>query len=77
MIALDASALRTTLLWNEAALFALAAIDVILPRGFPLKRLTSPARTFMVMNAAAIMSLQVFFRSPQSLWRPTKVSKVA
>jgi cellulose synthase/poly-beta-1,6-N-acetylglucosamine synthase-like glycosyltransferase len=76
-VALDPSPFRTALLWNEAALFALAALDWIVPRWFPLKRITSPARTFMVMNAAGIMSLQVFFRSPQSLWRPTKVSKAA
>jgi hypothetical protein len=73
-VALDPSRFRTVLLWNEAALFALAAVDLIVPRWFPLKRLTSPARTFMVMNAAALLSIQVFLRSPQKLWRVSQVA---
>jgi cellulose synthase/poly-beta-1,6-N-acetylglucosamine synthase-like glycosyltransferase len=72
-VALHSSRFRTVLLWGEGALFALAAVDLIVPRWFPLKRLTSPARTFMVMNAAALLSIQVFFRSPQKLWRPSRV----
>jgi biofilm PGA synthesis N-glycosyltransferase PgaC len=72
-VALHPSRFRTVLLWDEAALFALAFLDLIVPKWFPLKRLTSPARTFMVMNAAALLSIQVFFRSPQKLWRVSRV----
>jgi len=57
----------------EAALVGLALIDGIIPKGFPLKRLTSPARTFLVMNSASLRAIQVFFRKPEKLWVPTKV----
>jgi cellulose synthase/poly-beta-1,6-N-acetylglucosamine synthase-like glycosyltransferase len=75
-VALDPSGSRTFLLWSEAALFALALLDFGMPPGFPLRRLTSPARTFLVMNTAALLSVQVFFRSPQNLWRPSRVRPV-
>ena len=39
----------------------LALLDRLVPSGFALKRLTSPARTFIVMNAAALASVVVFF----------------
>jgi hypothetical protein len=57
----------------ELALVALAWIDGIVPSGFRLKRLTSPARTFLVMNSASLRAVQVFFRTPEHLWMPTKV----
>ena len=75
--ALGPSGFRTYLLWSDAALLALALVDFVVPPWLPLKRLTSPARTFFVMNAAALFSVQVFFRSPRNLWRPTQVKPVA
>jgi len=51
----------------------LAAIDGFLPKGFALKRISSPARTFLAMNAASLAGLAVFFVEPTRLWRPTKV----
>jgi cellulose synthase/poly-beta-1,6-N-acetylglucosamine synthase-like glycosyltransferase len=51
----------------------LVALDFIVPRGFPLKRLTSPARTFFVMNAAAAAAIGVFFLPAERLWKPTRV----
>jgi hypothetical protein len=71
-VALPASPIRWLLLAAEAALFVLAFIDRFFPRGFPLKRLTSPARTFLVMNAASLAGLAVFFMEPTRLWRPTR-----
>lgn len=70
---LPASQIRWTLLAAEAAFFLLALIDGFFPKGFPLKRLTSPARTFLVMNAASMAGLAVFFMEPTRLWRPTRV----
>ena len=64
------------LMIDEIALALLAAMDRLVPSGFPLKRLTSPARTFLSMNAAAFCSPVVFFVSPNRLWRPTKVKLV-
>jgi biofilm PGA synthesis N-glycosyltransferase PgaC len=72
-LALDASPLRNLLLIAEAFLAALALADLLVPRKFPLKRVTSPARTFLSMNAAALLSITVFFVQPATLWRTTHV----
>ncbi len=72
-LTLRASPLRDVLLVGEAALAAVALVDAVVPRGFPLKRLTSPARTFLSMNAAALLSVMVFFVQPATLWRTTRV----
>jgi hypothetical protein len=53
----------------------LAALDYFddrLPDGFFLKRLSSVARTFVVMMLAALCALSIFFVPPQKLWKPTK-----
>jgi biofilm PGA synthesis N-glycosyltransferase PgaC len=72
-IALPNSSWRSFLLLDECMLMALAALDRFVPRKFPLKRLSSPARTFLAMNAAALLSVLVFFVPPESLWRPTRM----
>ena len=71
-LALPPSPFRTLLLLAEAALPVLALLDVAIPAGFPLKRLTSPARTFIVMNAASLAAVAVFFVPAGRLWKPTK-----
>jgi hypothetical protein len=58
-------------------LVALAVLDRFVPRAFPLKRISSPARTFVAMNAAALLAVLVFFVPPETLWRPTRMRKRA
>ena len=70
-LALPGSFFRTCLLAAETTLPALALLDRVVPPGFPLKRMTSPARTFIVMNAAALASVVVFFVPATRLWIPT------
>ncbi len=72
-VALPASPVRNALLAGDVAMPALALLDLWAPKGFALKRLTSAARMFLVMNAAALLSASVFFVSPRNLWRPTRV----
>jgi cellulose synthase/poly-beta-1,6-N-acetylglucosamine synthase-like glycosyltransferase len=72
-LALDPSPLRNILLMAEALPVALALVDIPIPRKSPLKRVTSPARTFLSMNAAALLSIMVFFVQPATLWRTTRV----
>jgi hypothetical protein len=72
-LALDASPLRSFLLIAAAFLAVLALVDGLVPRKFPLKRVTSPARTFLAMNAAALLSVVVFFVQPATLWRTTRM----
>jgi cellulose synthase/poly-beta-1,6-N-acetylglucosamine synthase-like glycosyltransferase len=56
----------------QVAFYGLAILDRWVPENSPLKRLSSPARTFVVMMLAALCALSVFFVSPQKLWTPTK-----
>jgi cellulose synthase/poly-beta-1,6-N-acetylglucosamine synthase-like glycosyltransferase len=70
---LHPSPLRRFLLIAEWAVAVFALVDTVLPRWFPLKRVTSPARTFLSMNAAALLSTMVFFVQPATLWRTTRV----
>ena len=72
-VALPASGFRTMLLIAEAAFVTLAAINGMIPRGFPLKSLSSPAHTFLTMNVAALAALKVFFVPATSIWKVTRV----
>jgi cellulose synthase/poly-beta-1,6-N-acetylglucosamine synthase-like glycosyltransferase len=71
--ALPDSSWRSFLLFDECMLVGLAALDGFIPAKFPLKRLSSPARTFAAMNAAAMLSILVFVVPPEILWRPTSM----
>jgi len=71
-LALPHSSFRALLLLAEGALAVLALLDPAMPAGFPLKRLTSPARTFIAMNAASLAAVTVFFVPAARLWKPTK-----
>ena len=70
---LPASPLRSTLLATALLVLALAALDPLLPKTFALRRISSPARSFVVLNAAALLSVMVFFVPPERLWKPTRV----
>lgn len=72
-LALRASPFRDFLLIDEIVFVALAVLDRYVPQSFPLKRISSPARTFLAMNAAALLSPAVFFLPAETLWRPTRV----
>ena len=72
-IALPSSRFRTLLLGGEVLLVAMAAVDWLVPKSFPLKRLTSPARSFLAMNAASLLSVGVFVAPPKPVWRPSQV----
>ncbi len=72
-IALPGSSERNFLLFDESMLLLLAVLDRFVPRKFPLKRLTSPARTFLAMNAAALLAILVFLVRTESLWRSTRM----
>lgn len=73
--ALPPTPFRQSMIWGDFVLLGLALVDLIVPHGFPLKRLTSPARMFLLMNAASIGALAVFFTKPDKFWAVTKVEK--
>ena len=63
--------------WNLAMLacqgifYGIAVLDLVLPSRMPLKRISSPVRTFVTMMIAALWGLAVFFVPAQSLWKVT------
>lgn len=61
---------------GQAAAYLLALLDAWLPASFPLKRLTSPLRTFAVLMAASLCALAILFVPARVLWRETRVSAV-
>jgi cellulose synthase/poly-beta-1,6-N-acetylglucosamine synthase-like glycosyltransferase len=73
-IALPASWFRTAVLIAGAAWLLLALSNSFISPAFALKRLTSPARTLLVMNAAALASVAVFVVPATRLWAPTRVN---
>ncbi len=56
-------------LLGQAAFYGLALLDMVTPDGFPLKRLTSPIRTFVVLMAAALCAVSILFLPASSFWR--------
>jgi hypothetical protein len=63
--------------WNTLAIgaqlviYGVAAVDLALPEGFPLKRVTSPIRAFVVLMAAALCAASILLRDSRSFWRPS------
>jgi poly-beta-1,6-N-acetyl-D-glucosamine synthase len=64
---------RQSLLILGLASVALALLDPLLPRNLFLRKVSSPARSFFVLNLASLLSPAVFFVSPDRLWRPTRI----
>ena len=60
---------RLAALAAQCAVYALALMDAAIPARFPLKRLSSPARSFTVMMLAVVCGLSVLFVNPRRLWR--------
>ncbi len=66
--------------WNailaglQAMFYLLALADLIIPTGTLLKRISSPARAFVNLMAAAAMAVCVFFLPPERIWKPTEAS---
>jgi cellulose synthase/poly-beta-1,6-N-acetylglucosamine synthase-like glycosyltransferase len=64
---------RWPLVAGMAAFYLAAAVDVVLPEGFPLKKLTSAVRTFLVLMAADLCAIVILFVPPSKLWKPTQL----
>ena len=66
--------------WNLLAVGAqlmfyfAAAMDPAVPRRSLLKRITAPARTFVVLMVASLFAASILFVPPQSLWKPTNIA---
>ena len=58
----------------QALFYLLALVDPWLPHRFPLKPLSSVARTFVVLMTAALLAVRIFFVPAAALWRETRVA---
>ena len=67
--------LRAAALIGQALFYGAALVDLALPESFPLKRLTSPIRSFVVLITSAACATSILFVSPQNLWKQTVVQR--
>jgi cellulose synthase/poly-beta-1,6-N-acetylglucosamine synthase-like glycosyltransferase len=56
-------------LGSQGAFYLLAAVDGLVPEGAALKRLSSAARTVVLILTAALLALRIFWVAPRELWR--------
>lgn len=62
---------------GQVVFYLIAALDYVLPEWLPFKRVTSLARTFVVLVISSLSAVRVFFVAPQKLWKETQVRKVS
>ena len=62
------------LVGSQVTIGGLALCDPRIPQRSALKRISSPARTFLVLLAATIQGLKVLFVAPRSLWKVTDIA---
>ena len=60
---------RLTALWLQVGFYGLAALDGVAREGSWFKRITSLARTFVVLMAASLCAAAVLFVPPRRLWK--------
>jgi poly-beta-1,6-N-acetyl-D-glucosamine synthase len=60
------------ILVSQLCFYGLAAIDPVVPEGWPVRRLTSPIRTFVVLMAAALLSVSIIVRPGLALWQDAR-----
>jgi poly-beta-1,6-N-acetyl-D-glucosamine synthase len=65
-------ALSVAVLAAQAAFYFLAAVDGAVGGNSVLKRISSPARTFVTLMGAAVCAVSILFVAPDKLWRPTR-----
>jgi biofilm PGA synthesis N-glycosyltransferase PgaC len=57
----------------QAAFYAAALLDLWVPDGAAIKRLSATARSFVVLMAAALCAALVLVRPPGEIWKETEV----
>jgi cellulose synthase/poly-beta-1,6-N-acetylglucosamine synthase-like glycosyltransferase len=65
---------RTAALAAQAAFYGLALADLAVPDSWPLKRLTSPVRVFVVLMLASLCAVSIFFVPRRVLWKETRIA---
>jgi poly-beta-1,6-N-acetyl-D-glucosamine synthase len=77
VIAVSSFLLPSPALWiaisAQALFYGFALMDGWVPEQSPIKKLTSPARTFCMLMMAALRAVSVFFVPSGELWKVTSV----
>jgi poly-beta-1,6-N-acetyl-D-glucosamine synthase len=60
---------RLTVWGAQLTVYGLAALNPAIPEKSPLKRLTSPLCTFVVLMAASLCAVAILFVPPRKLWK--------
>ena len=68
---------RLPILMGIAGSFSLAVLDPWISQRLPIKRISSPARTFLVMMIATVSAIRVFFVPPRKLWKESTIQPSA
>lgn len=63
---------RLVALAGQGVFYGLAVIDPWIPERFPLKRLSSVVRTFVVLLAAALWAVSIFFLPSGKFWTTSR-----
>jgi poly-beta-1,6-N-acetyl-D-glucosamine synthase len=66
------AAVRPWILALQLAFYAIAALDAALSGDSFIKKLSSPAGTFVALMAAAACATSILVISPEKLWKPTR-----
>jgi cellulose synthase/poly-beta-1,6-N-acetylglucosamine synthase-like glycosyltransferase len=69
---LPPSTWRTVVFLITGLLLGIAMADRWVPNWLPLKRVSSPLRTFVRMNIASISGIAVFVMPARNFWKPTQ-----
>lgn len=57
----------------QAVFYGLALLDLAIPENWTVKRVSSPARTFVVLMAATLCAVSIFFGPAGRLWKETRM----
>jgi cellulose synthase/poly-beta-1,6-N-acetylglucosamine synthase-like glycosyltransferase len=63
---------RSIAMAGEACFAAMALLDRVIPERWPVKRVTSMVRTFLVLMAATATAATILFRPASSFWKPAR-----
>lgn len=58
---------------SQILFYLVAMLDPAIPAKFPLKQLSSAVRAFVVLMAASLVAVEIFFVPATSLWKETTV----
>jgi biofilm PGA synthesis N-glycosyltransferase PgaC len=68
-------ALAIASLVGQTGIYLAALVDPKVPSGSLLKRITSPIKAFLLMMAATLCAVRVWFVPPERLWKAAQVSR--